>query len=40
MLATYVAARADGTSFRNTEVLTFRGNRVCKIEVYFGWSLD
>ena len=40
VLATYVAARADGTSFRNAEVLTFRGNRVCKIEVYFGWSLD
>jgi ketosteroid isomerase-like protein len=40
VLATYNAARADGTRFRNTEVLTFRGDRVCKIEVYFGWALD
>jgi ketosteroid isomerase-like protein len=40
VLATYDAARRDGTRFRNTEVLTFRGDRVRKIEVYFGWILD
>lgn len=25
---------------RNTEVLTFRGERICRAEVYFGWDLD
>ncbi len=25
--------------FRNTEVLTFRGDQIAKVEVYFGWNL-
>ena len=39
VVVTYEATRADGGRFRNTEVLTFRGDRVCRAEVYFGWDL-
>ena len=39
VLVTYEATRADGTRFRNTEVMTFRGEQVCRVEVYFGWDL-
>lgn len=40
VLLTYEATRTDGTRFRNTEVLTFAGDRICRAEVYFGWNLD
>ena len=39
VLLTYEATRLDGTRFRNTEVLTFRGDQICRAEVYFGWDL-
>jgi len=39
VLVTYESRRTDGTRFRNTEVLTFRGNEICRAEVYFGWDL-
>jgi ketosteroid isomerase-like protein len=39
VVVTYEATRADGTRFRNTEVLTFRGEQIVKAEVYFGWDL-
>ena len=39
VLVTYESTKADGKPFRNTEVLTFRGNHLCKVEVYFGWDL-
>jgi ketosteroid isomerase-like protein len=39
VLVTYEATRADGSRFRNTEVLTFRGEQICRAEVYFGWNL-
>ena len=39
VLVTYDATRTDGTRFRNTEVLTFAGDRVARVEVYFGWEL-
>jgi ketosteroid isomerase-like protein len=39
VLVTYEATRADGTRFRNTEILTFRGDQIVKAEVYFGWDL-
>lgn len=39
VLVTYEATRTDGTRFRNTEVLTFAGDRVARAEVYFGWEL-
>jgi ketosteroid isomerase-like protein len=39
VVVTYEATRTDGSRFRNTEVLTFEGNKICKVEVYFGWDL-
>jgi hypothetical protein len=29
----------DGGRFCNTEVLTFEGEKLRKVEVYFGWDL-
>jgi ketosteroid isomerase-like protein len=40
VIVTYEATKTDGRRFRNTEVLTFDGDRICKAEVYFGWNLD
>ena len=40
VLVTYEATRADGTRFRNTEVLTFAGEQIREVEVYFGWDLE
>ncbi|HEV7481632.1 MAG TPA: nuclear transport factor 2 family protein [Solirubrobacterales bacterium] len=39
VVVTYEATRPDGSRFRNTEVLTFDGERVAEVEVYFGWDL-
>ena len=39
VVVTYDATRKDGSRFRNTEVLTFDGEEVAEIEVYFGWNL-
>ena len=39
VLITYEAAKQDGKRLRNTEVLTFRGDQLCRAEVYFGWDL-
>ena len=39
VLATYEATRADGSRFRNTEIFGFAGDRIARIEVYFGWEL-
>jgi ketosteroid isomerase-like protein len=40
VILTYEARKTDGSRFRNTEVLTFDGDKICKAEVYFGWNLD
>jgi ketosteroid isomerase-like protein len=39
VIVTYEATKTDGSRFRNTEVLTFSGKKICKAEVYFGWNL-
>jgi hypothetical protein len=39
VLVTYEATRADGSRFQNTEVFTFAGDRVRRVEVYFGWDI-
>ena len=39
VLVTYEAERQDGSRFRNTEVLTFAGDQLRLVEVYFGWNL-
>ena len=33
---TYLCADAGGKSFRNTEFLTFSGERIASVDVYFG----
>ncbi len=40
VIVTYEGTRTDGSRFRNTEVLTFDGNKIRKAEVYFGWNLE
>ncbi len=39
IVATYEAERVDGSRFRNTEILTFDGDKITRVEVYFGWDL-
>ncbi len=39
VFVTYESTRTDGSRFRNTEVLTFEGDRIRRAEVYFGWDL-
>ena len=40
VLVTYEATRADSTRFRNTEILTFDGDKIRRAEVYFGWDVE
>jgi ketosteroid isomerase-like protein len=40
VVVTYESKKTDGSRFRNTEVLTFEGDRICKTEVYFGWDVE
>lgn len=39
VFVTYEMTSPDGSRGRNTEILTFRGERISAVEVYFGWSL-
>jgi ketosteroid isomerase-like protein len=39
VVVTYESTKTDGNRFRNTEVLTFAGDKICKAEVYFGWNV-
>lgn len=39
VVVTYELKRPDGSGGRNTEVITFDGDQVKRIEVYFGWEL-
>ena len=39
VVVTYESTKTDGRRFRNTEVLTFEGDKICRVEVYFGWDL-
>ena len=40
VIVTYESTKADGKRFRNTEILTFDGAKLSKVEVYFGWNLS
>jgi ketosteroid isomerase-like protein len=40
VIVTYESTKTDGKRFRNTEVLSFDGDKVCRAEVYFGWNLS
>src|SRR5881275_2947830 len=39
VIVTYEMTKPDGGRARNTEVLIFRGEQICRAEVYFGWDL-
>jgi ketosteroid isomerase-like protein len=39
VLVTYEMTRADGGRGRNCEILSFRDERICRVEVYFGWDV-
>jgi ketosteroid isomerase-like protein len=39
VIVTYESTKTDGRRFRNTEVLTFAGEQICRAEVYFGWDV-
>ena len=39
VVVTYESTRTDGSRFRNTEILSFEGDRMCRAEVYFGWDV-
>ena len=39
VIVTYEGTKVDGSRFRNTEVLTFSGDKIVRAEVYFGWNL-
>jgi hypothetical protein len=38
VILTYELKRPDGSGGRNTEVLSFDGDKIRRIEVYFGWG--
>ena len=40
VFVTYESAKTDGKRFRNTEVLTFEGDKIRRAELYFGWDLE
>ena len=40
VVVTYESETKDGKRFRNTEILGFDGDRISRVEVYFGWNLD
>jgi ketosteroid isomerase-like protein len=40
VVVTYESRKTDGKRFRNTEILTFEGDKICRAEVYFGWDLE
>ena len=40
VIVTYEMRHPDGHKGRNTEVLTFKGDHVCRAEVYFGWIVE
>jgi hypothetical protein len=39
VIVTYEITRQDGGRGRNTEILTFDGDKIVGAEVYFGWNL-
>jgi ketosteroid isomerase-like protein len=39
VIVTYEMTRRGGERGRNTEVLTFGGDQISRVEVYFGWDV-
>jgi ketosteroid isomerase-like protein len=40
VIVTYNLTKSDGSRGRNTEIFTFTGDKISRVEVYFGWDLD
>ena len=40
VVVTYESTKIDGNRFRNTEIHTFDGDKISRVEVYFGWDLE
>lgn len=40
VVVSYECTKTDGHRFRNTEILTLQGEKISRVEVYFGWDLD
>ena len=40
VVVTYESTKTDGRRLRNTEVLTFSGEKISRAEVYFGWDVE
>ncbi len=40
VIVTYEATKTDGRRFRNTEIFGFDGDKISRVEVYFGWDVD
>jgi ketosteroid isomerase-like protein len=40
VIVTYEATRTDGRRFRNTEIFGFDGDKISRVEVYFGWDVQ
>ena len=38
-LVTYEGTNVNGSRFRNTEIVTIRGQQISQVEVYFGWNI-
>jgi ketosteroid isomerase-like protein len=39
VVVTYEATKTDGHRIRNSEIHTFDGDKISRVEVYFGWDL-
>jgi ketosteroid isomerase-like protein len=39
VVVTYEETMPDGTKRRNTEVLTFAGDKIRRSEIYYGWNV-
>ncbi len=40
VLVTYESTKTDGRRLRNTEIFGFEGDKVSRVEVYFGWDVE
>ena len=40
VIVTYEATRRGGERGRNTEIMTFDGDQISRVEVYFGWNVE
>ncbi len=40
VFVTYESTKTDGRRFRNTEIFGFDGDKISRVEAYFGWDVD